>query len=80
MNAANSVDEEINQYLPHLNAKQKQAVLTVVKTFVEEQADWWDEMGPEQQALIDQALTEMRNGDVTPHEEVMQNYSQWRKK
>jgi len=49
MNATTSLDKEITQYLPQLNVKQKKTVLTVVKTFMEEQQDWWDEIGEEQQ-------------------------------
>ncbi|MEK7224919.1 MAG: hypothetical protein AAB221_04465 [Bacteroidota bacterium] len=37
MGIARAIDKEINQYLGHLNTKQKQAVLTVVKTFAEEE-------------------------------------------
>ncbi len=43
MGAIKLVDQEITQYL-HANARQKQAVLGIVKTFASEQKDWWDEM------------------------------------
>jgi putative addiction module component (TIGR02574 family) len=44
MNAATKLDKQINDYLTQLNNKQKKAVLTVVKTFAEEQEDeiWED--------------------------------------
>jgi putative addiction module component (TIGR02574 family) len=44
MNAATKLDKQINDYLIQLNNKQKKAVLTVVKTFAEEQEDeiWED--------------------------------------
>ena len=60
MNTATALDKEINQYLPQLNVKQKRTVLTVVKTFMEDQQDWWDEIGEEQQKAIDKALAEMK--------------------
>ncbi len=74
MSAAKSLDKEIEQYLPRLNVKQKKTVLTVVKTFMEEQTDWWDEIGEEQQKAIDKSLTEMKAGKLTSHEEVMKKY------
>jgi len=36
MSTARSIDNEINQYLPRLSDRQKQTILTVVKTFAEE--------------------------------------------
>ena len=61
MGAVKLIDQEIAQYLPHLSARQKQAVLSVVKTFAAEQQDWWDEISEEQQRSIDESLTEMKN-------------------
>ncbi|MFM9907827.1 MAG: hypothetical protein ACKVOW_00690 [Chitinophagaceae bacterium] len=80
MNAATSLDKEITHYLPQLNVKQKRTVLTVVKTFMEEQNDWWYEIGEEQQKGIDKALLEMKAGKLTPHDEVMKKYKKWLKK
>ena len=80
MKAAASLDKEITQLLPQLNAKQKKTVLTVVKTFMEEQKDWWDEIGEEQQKAIDKSLAEMKAGKLTPHNEVMKKYNKWLKK
>ncbi len=80
MNAAASLDKEIAQLLPQLNVKQKKTVLTVVKTFMEEQKDWWDEIGEEQQKAIDKSLAEMKAGKLTPHDEVMKKYKKWLKK
>jgi len=80
MNAAKSLDEEIIRHLPQLNTKQKRTVLTVVKTFMEEQEDWWNEISKEQQKAIDKALTEMKEGELTTHEEVMKKYKKWLKK
>ena len=80
INTATALDKEINQYLPQLNVKQKRTVLTVVKTFMEDQQDWWDEIGEEQQKAIDKALAEMKAGKLTPHDEVMKKYKKWLKK
>lgn len=80
MNAAKSLDREITQYLPQLNVKQKRTLLTVVKTFMEEQQDWWNEISEEQQKAIDKSLLEMKAGKLTPHNEVMKKYKKWMKK
>ena len=80
MNAAASLDKEIAQLLPQLNVKQKKTVLTVVKTFMEEQKEWWDEIGEEQEKAIDKSLAEMKAGKLTPHDEVMKKYKKWLKK
>ena len=80
MGAIKLIDQEISQYLPHLSAKQKRAVLSVVKTFAAEQQDWWDEISEEQQRAIDQSLAEMKAGKLTPHDEVMKKYKKWLKK
>ena len=79
MSAATALDKRITQYLSHLNVKQKKTVLTVVKTFVDEQNDWWDEISEEQQQSIDKALAEMKAGKLTPHAEVMKSYTKWLK-
>jgi len=44
MSAVTKLDKQINDYLIQLNDKQKKAVLTVVKTFAEEQENeiWED--------------------------------------
>lgn len=73
MDTAKSLDKEIAQYLSQLNVKQKRTVLTVVKTFMEDQQDWWNEIGEEQQKATDKALAEMKAGKLTPHDEVMKS-------
>jgi predicted transcriptional regulator len=80
MGAPKIIDQEIAQYLPHLNTKQKEAVLNVVKIFAAEQQDWWDEISQEQQQSLNRALTEMEAGKLTPHDEVMKKYKKWLKK
>ena len=79
MNAAKSVDKEITEYLSLLNPRQKKTVLSVVKNFAEEQKDWWDEISKEQQLAIDESLAEMKEGKLTPHNEVMKKYRKWMK-
>jgi predicted transcriptional regulator len=42
--------------------------------------DWWDEISTEQQQAIDKALVEVKEGKLTPHEEVMKKYKRWLRK
>jgi predicted transcriptional regulator len=72
-----TLDEKITQSLSQLNVKQKKTVLNVVETFVQGQNDWWDEIGEEQQKAIDKSLQEVKEGKLTPHNEVMKKYSKW---
>ena len=74
MSTALSIDNEILQHLPQLNTKQKQTVLSVVKTFAENQSDWWNEISEAQQTAIDKSLLQMKEGKITPHVKVMQKY------
>ncbi len=74
------IDQEITQYLPHLNVRQKQALLNVMKTFAAEQQDWWDEISEEQQQAIDRSLAEMKTGKLTRHDDVMKKHKTWAKK
>ena len=75
-----SLDKQIVHSLPRLNVKQKRTLLTVVKTFMEEQKDWWDEISEEQQKAIDKSLQEVKAGKLTSHQEVMKQYKKWLKK
>ncbi len=70
-----ALDKLINNYLVQLNTKQKQAVLTVVKTFAEEQVDdfnlWKDEGFVTE---LDKRMEELESGKVKGYtwEEVKQ--------
>lgn len=78
--ADNNLDRQITQYLPQLNERQKKTVLTVVKSFMDEQKDWWNEISEEQQHAIDHSLAEMKAGKLIPHDDVMKKYRKWQKK
>jgi hypothetical protein len=57
---ATSIDKQINNYLPQLTVKQKRAVLTVVKTFADDENinDYSDEFKKE----LDSRYEEYLNG------------------
>lgn len=57
---ATSIEKQINNYLPYLTVKQKKAVLTVVKTFADDENtnDYSDEFKKE----LDMRYEEYLNG------------------
>lgn len=77
MGAVKVLDKEINYYLGHLNTHQKEVVLSVVKTFAQEEADWWDQMEESAKESIERGLAQAKAGKVRPHEEVMKKYKKW---
>ena len=61
MASAKPLDKEINYYLTQLNTEQKKAVLTVVKTFAQEE-DWWN--NKTYMAEMNHRFHEMETGKV----------------
>ena len=63
MGTPRSLDKEISHYLPRLSSRQKETVLTVVKTFAEEsEADKWKDKTFI--AEMDRRFAEMESGKV----------------
>jgi len=80
MGHAQSIDSKIAGYVSLLSAKRKKAVLTVVKTFAEDEVDLWDEMPDEIKESVKKGLAESEKGLGKPHAEVMKKYRKWLKK
>lgn len=63
MGTARSIDKEITHFLPRLNSRQKETVLTVVKTFAEEaEPGMWNDKAFI--AEMDRRFSEMESGKV----------------
>lgn len=63
MGTVKSLDKEISHYLPRLSSRQKETVLTVVKTFAEEaEPDKWKDKTF--MAEMDRRFSEMESGKV----------------
>lgn len=77
MGAAQVLDKEINYYLGHLSTHQKEVVLSVIKTFANEEDAWWDTAEELANESIKRGLQQAKDGDVLPHSEVMKNYGKW---
>lgn len=60
MNTAATLDKQINNYLGVLNTRQKKALLTVAKTFAEEQPE--NNYADEFKAELDSRYEEYKNG------------------
>ena len=85
MGTTKSIDKEITHYLPRLSSRQKETVLTVVKTFAEEgHEDIWK--NKEFISEMDRRFAEMENGKVKTYTleqvetEARQSYSNRKKK
>ncbi len=66
-----SIDKKINTYLSQLNDKQKKAVLTLVKTFAEDQEPEFEEYSDELKRELDEAYEAYKNGEPTVSREEM---------
>lgn len=42
--------------------------------------DFWDELSPEMQQEIDEAIAQAERGEVIPHEEVVKEIDRWLKR
>lgn len=80
MHSAKVLDKQIAHYLTSLNVKEKRAVLTVVKTFVEGKQDWLDEIGDSQQKAINKSIADQKSGAIVSHQEIVKKFKKWQKK
>ena len=80
METAKVLNKEINHYLEHLNTHQKEVVLSVVKTFAQEENYWWNGVEDAAKESIARGLQQAKEGKVIPHDEVMKKYKKWQSK
>ncbi len=74
---AAGIDKKINEYLLRLNHKQKQTVLTVVKTFANDEDLWWEDIEKAAAPSIKKGLKQAEKGNETAHTDVMKKYNKW---
>ncbi|MBS1600896.1 MAG: hypothetical protein JST75_21930 [Bacteroidetes bacterium] len=77
MGAVKPLDRQIVEWWPHLNTKQKEVVLSVVKSFVQEEETWWNDIEDNAKESIERGLKQADQGKITPHKEVMKKYKKW---
>jgi hypothetical protein len=80
MGAPKIIDQQITSYLPQLSDKQKNIVLGVVRKLADDDPDWWDNLSPNRQTAIDEAIGQIKAGKGLPHASVMKKYQKWRGK
>lgn len=54
-----------------------QAVRTLLSNQKTTQVDWWETIDESEKAEIELGLKQIENGEVIPHEEVMDKYKKW---
>lgn len=73
---AKNLDQQITQYLPQLNDQQKKTVLIVMKSFIDDQKDWWNKISEEQKLVINHSLAEMKAGKLISHNKTLKRFQQ----
>lgn len=75
-----SIDNQIIGYLGQLSEKKKKAILTIVKTFVEDIPTLWDIMPDEVRQGVERGIEQSKKSIGRLDKEVMEKYSKWLKK
>jgi len=70
-----SVDQEIEKHLPLLSNEEKQALLSVIKSFLAQQKK--SKLVEEYNRDIDDAMTRIDNGEFTTFEDVEKEMESW---
>ena len=77
MGVVKALDQQITDRLSQLNTKQKEVVLSVVKSFAQEEEDWWSDVENAAQKSIAKGMKEANEGKITAHKDVMKKYKKW---
>jgi predicted transcriptional regulator len=78
MTETQKLDQQILGYLSQLSDKKKRAVLTVVKTFAEDdEVQYWNDMPQEIKQSIEIGLKQAKAGMGKSHEHAMKKYAKW---
>ena len=75
---ANVIDKEMNDYFIRLNDEEKKSVVQMLKTFLKGRKEQANTIDIEQyNKEIDEAMEEVKNGDVISHEELSKMTNRW---
>jgi hypothetical protein len=73
-----AIDDEINNYFMQLNESEKKSVLQLLKTFLQSRKEY-ERINIEQyNKEIEEAESEIENGNFYAHDEVVKISSEWR--
>lgn len=64
----------IINWLTQLNDEE---IVSKIEKMQRSTPDWWDTLSDEEKAEIEQGLSDIENGNVKTHEEVMAKYKKW---
>lgn len=73
---ANSLDAEIQKFLPYLGTEEKKSILGVIKSFLQLKNDVHINI-EQYNAEIDEALSQVNEGDFLTNEELKKKRSGW---
>ena len=65
---------ELIEWLRNLNDDETISYLKIVKSSREQNNDWWDDLTLDQKKGIDRGLRDIKEGRVTPHDQVKKKY------
>ena len=75
---ANVIDKEMNDYFIRLNDEEKKSVVQMLKTFLKGRKEQTNTIDIEHyNKEIDEAMEEVKNGDVISHEELSKMTNRW---
>ena len=76
--AMKEMKAEIKKYIDSADER----IVKIVHGILEaDQADdWWDEISAGEREGIEEGITQLKNGEGIPHEQVMKKYKKWLKK
>ena len=60
-----------------LSQLQDEGMIMRLESLRNEKQDWWHTISDEERAEIEEGLSQADNGEVIPHEEVMEKYKKW---
>ncbi|TVR42215.1 MAG: hypothetical protein EA392_00540 [Cryomorphaceae bacterium] len=53
-------------------------IIVRIKQLRLQEADWWDELSPEEKADMNEGIAQSERGETTPHDKVMERFKSWR--
>lgn len=73
-----TVEQELQQYLSQLNDAEKQSILQLIRTFVQDRQQEEEQISIEQyNKELEEAEAEFERGEYITHEEMLKQMKQW---
>ncbi len=75
MKGVDTLRREVKKYIDTADEKTIKMIHAMLE--VEQENDWWDDLGDEAQKSIERGLKDADAGKTSPHETVMKKYRKW---